>query len=171
MKANELTQLVQQQVLIRIGEENIQRIKKCLSLLSEEQVWFRFNENTNSVGNLILHLEGNATQWILSTLDNYPDHRKRSDEFLPESKVSKAELISRLDNLILKIEKTVAKLSEADLVNIHQVQCYQESGISILIHVIEHFSYHTGQIALITKLILNVDTGFYAGQNLTQTKN
>jgi uncharacterized damage-inducible protein DinB len=46
------------------------------------------------------------------------------------------------------------------------VQGFVESGLSILVHVVEHFSYHTGQLAYIVKSRKNVDLGFYRGKNL-----
>ena len=46
------------------------------------------------------------------------------------------------------------------------VQGFNESVISILIHVTEHFSYHTGQIAFYTKLLLDCDLGFYSDYDL-----
>jgi len=46
------------------------------------------------------------------------------------------------------------------------VQIYEESGLSILVHVVEHFSYHTGQITYYVKTRKGVDTGYYAGQDL-----
>ena len=55
----------------------------------------------------------------------------------------------------------IDQLSETDLIETYKVQVYNEKGISILIHVIEHFSYHTGQIALLTKLIADKALNFY----------
>jgi len=55
----------------------------------------------------------------------------------------------------------IESLSETDLNESYKVQVYNENGINILIHVIEHFSYHTGQIALLTKLISDKALNFY----------
>jgi hypothetical protein len=41
------------------------KIERCLDHLSVEEVWARPNEASNSIGNLLLHLCGNVTQWIL----------------------------------------------------------------------------------------------------------
>jgi uncharacterized damage-inducible protein DinB len=46
------------------------------------------------------------------------------------------------------------------------VQVYEESGMTILVHVTEHFSYHTGQIAYLTKWLRNQQTNFYGEVNL-----
>lgn len=52
----------------RLFGESFPRLKKCLEQLSEEEIWHRPNPHSNSVGNLVLHLCGNARQWIASGL-------------------------------------------------------------------------------------------------------
>jgi len=61
----------------RLFEEGVGRIKKCLEVLNEEQIWYRPNANSNSVGNLVLHLCGNVRQWILTGLGKKEDIRQR----------------------------------------------------------------------------------------------
>ena len=46
------------------------------------------------------------------------------------------------------------------------VQGFNFSGVGNIIHVTEHLSYHTGQIALWTKILKNKDLAFYGGVNL-----
>lgn len=154
----------------RVFEENFQRIFSCLDKLTEDQVWQNFNDHTNSVGNLILHLAGNAQQWVVSTFGNMQDNRNRSAEFEIAGEFTKNELKGILEELKLRIELTIATLEEDQLTKTYNVQCYKESGFSILVHVLEHFSYHTGQIALLTKLIVNQDLGFYANDKLSKTQ-
>jgi uncharacterized damage-inducible protein DinB len=161
-----MRELILSQAKIRIGQESIPRILKCLSMLTRDQIWYKPNENTNSIGNLILHLEGNATQWILSTFSNYPDHRNRDLEFESDIALDKEILIDKLNMLISSLNKCFDSLSDEQLLDIHKVQCYEETGVGIIIHVIEHFSYHTGQITLLTKLITNRATNYYEGDDL-----
>jgi len=59
------------------------KIQRCLEQLTDEQIWWRPNSQTNSIGNLVLHLSGNARQWIVCGLGDQPDHRNRSLEFEP----------------------------------------------------------------------------------------
>lgn len=145
----------------RVIEESVPRIKKCLDMVEESQVWFRQNDQVNSIGNLILHLTGNARQWILSGLMGQDDHRKRSREFIPDQDLSKKQLTEMLDELVINLEKALQTCNIDRLLEIRRVQVYEESGVSILVHVIEHFSYHTGQITLLTKQMTNRQTGFY----------
>ena len=72
----------------RVIHESIQRIKTCLNMVDESKLWFRQNDEVNSIGNLILHLDGNARQWVFSGIGNVPDKRDRSSEFIPDQNIT-----------------------------------------------------------------------------------
>ena len=55
--------------------------------------------------------------------------------------------------------------------NLGSVQGFQLSGIGIVVHVVEHYSYHTGQISFWTKQLKNKDLRFYAGLDLNVQNN
>ena len=61
--------------------ENVDRIEACLTELPPLSLWARESENENAVGNLLLHLDGNVRQWILSGVGAGPDARDRPSEF------------------------------------------------------------------------------------------
>lgn len=153
----------------RIISESVPRIKKCLAQLSEDEIWHRPNENVVSVGNLVLHLGGNLRQWVLSSLGGQPDHRQRDREFDETEPVPTAELVRSMDSLMREVEEVLDQLTPQDLVTVRPVQGYQETGLAILMHVTEHFSYHTGQITYYVKTRKNVDLQYYGGQDLNRT--
>ena len=155
---------------IRRMDESKERIDKCVQMLSKEQLWGRFNNNTPRVGDLVLHLSGNIQQWILSTFSDLPDNRERDEEFSSSGILDKEELIGSFDSIIENAIESVKVLQEEQLIKDYEVQGFQETGTDILVHVVEHLSYHTGQIALHTKTLLNKDLGFYAGQDLNSKK-
>ena len=154
-----------EQSIIRM-EENNERIQKCLAMLSEEEVWQKPNPSSNSVGNLILHLCGNITQWIIASLGKIEDKRQRDLEFSTTGGFSKAELLDKILNTVAEANQTIRNLSEAELLEKKEVQGFDYSGIGIIIHVVEHYSYHAAQIAFWTKLLKDKDLGFYEGQDL-----
>src|SRR5262245_66461541 len=57
------------------------RIERCVERLSDQDVWWRANSESNSVGNLLLHLSGNVRQWIVSGVGLAADNRQRQQEF------------------------------------------------------------------------------------------
>ena len=163
--------LLIEQAKTRIIVENIARIDKCLNMLTLDQVWHRIHSQTNPIGNLILHLEGNARQWILSSFSNAPDHRIRQQEFDQTEKTAIEDLKQRLQKLASDLNECFDSITEQALLDNYEVQCFREAGIGIIVHVIEHFSYHTGQIAYLTKWMTEKDTDFYGDEPLDQTKS
>lgn len=147
-------------------DENMDKVQKCLGQLTEEQLWQRPNESSNSMGNLVLHLIGNITQYAISSLGGAEDKRKRDLEFTDTPGYSKDELLARLAKTVAEAKSCFASASGEELIKMRKVQSYNLSGLGVLLHVVEHFSYHTGQIAFYTKLLNNKDLGFYKGINL-----
>lgn len=163
-----MDELIRKEALRRLREGQ-ERIRFCIQLLGDDQLWYRPNAHVVSVGNLVLHLCGNVGQWVNSTLGNRPDERRRDDEFNAVGPMDKRELRERLDSTLAYAYDVLAGLGTADLERTWNVQGYSETGLAIVLHVVEHFSYHTGQITLHTKLLLDIDTGYYAGQDLNRT--
>jgi uncharacterized damage-inducible protein DinB len=153
------------QAILRLNE-NLPRIKKCLDLLLEDQLWIKENPKSNSVANIILHLCGNVRQYIMSSIDGQNDVRKRDKEFNTSGGRSGQELYKMLDQTMQEAIVVIGNCKEEDMLSQKKVQVYELSNVGIILHVTEHFSYHTGQIATMTKAILNKDLGFYKGVEL-----
>jgi len=150
----------------RLLDESLPRIRKCVAELSDEDLWFRPNDQSNSVGNLILHLCGNVGQYLLSGLGGAPDVRERPKEFSERGPVPRAELLARLERTMAEAAKALDRLEPSTILEKRVVQGFDYDGVGILIHVVEHFSYHTGQIAYVVKARKAIDLGFYRGVNL-----
>lgn len=150
----------------RVFEESYPRMYKCLSLLNDQQIWESPQGNIPAIGNLILHLCGNARQWILSGIGGEPDNRNRDDEFVLHNNIRKSDFIFLLENLKVNLQSCLREMPEAKLEERLIIQGFEVTGFSVLVHVLEHFSYHTGQITTLTKLYSDRDTGYYSGLNL-----
>lgn len=157
----EITQALLDEVKHRMYDECFTRIRLCVDKLSDAQVWWRPNESSNSIGNLILHLNGNVRQWILTGLGGQKDDRRRQTEFDERTQIPKERLLEVLDQTMQDLIPVMDSVTAEDLLKTRPVQTFEETGITILIHVAEHFSYHTGQIAWITKMLTSEDLGFY----------
>lgn len=142
-------------------DESLRMIKKCLDQLSEEMIWKKPNSVSNTIGNLILHLCGNITQYGITSLQNLEDQRNRDKEFETTSGYSKDELFEKLKSTVTKAKQSFGNTDTQELLKKRRVQGFEFSGIGNIVHVVEHFSYHTGQVALWTKLLKNKDLGFY----------
>jgi len=147
-------------------DESTRMLKKCWEQLKEHDLWKKPSESTNSIGNLILHLCGNITQYIISSLGKQADSRERDKEFSTKGGYNKAELLQKMVTTVETAKKVIEQASEEDLLQKRNVQGFHFSGIGIILQVVEHYSYHTGQIALLTKSYYNKDLGFYDGFDL-----
>lgn len=138
------------------------RIETCLAKLTPEQIWLRHTDNENAVGNLVLHLTGNVRQWILSGVGGQPDARVRDTEFAARGGVEPAELRTRLRATVDEAAALIRALPAARLADRLTVQGYDITVLEAILHVVEHFSGHTGQIVFATKFLTGEDLGFYA---------
>jgi uncharacterized damage-inducible protein DinB len=136
------------------------RIEACVRELSPEQIWWRANPASNSVGNLVLHLEGNVRQWIISGLGGAPDQRRRDTEFSERGPVPRRALLSRLRKAVREACRVMRRLDEEDLARTYSIQGFRVIGLQAVFHVAEHFSHHAGQIILLTRLLGGKDLRF-----------
>jgi uncharacterized damage-inducible protein DinB len=137
------------------------KIERCLVQLTEDQVWWRGNDQSNSIGNLILHLCGNVRQWIICGLGGEADHRQRDEEFAQREVISRADLLERLRETLMSVDAVLAGFDTSTLLETRRIQGNEVTGLEAIFHVTEHFSMHTGQIILLTKLLTAVDLEFY----------
>ncbi len=165
----ELLSEFKEQIMYRLDESTRMNLQS-LALVSENEIWKRVNDSSNSIGNLILHLCGNISQYAIASLGNTDDHRNRDLEFSIQDGYSKAELIKKLINTVEEAKIIINQTTSKAYLKKREVQGFNFSGIGIAIHVAEHYSYHTGQIAFWVKQLKNKDLGFYDGLDLN-TKN
>lgn len=133
---------------------------RCLKLLSEEEIWWRPNRASNSVGNLVLHLQGNVRQWIISGLGRQPDQRNRDREFAETGPLPRRALLGGLRKTVKEADEVLATLNPSDLLRMFSIQGYNVTGLEVLGHVAEHFAFHAGQIIFVTKLKCGKDLKF-----------
>jgi hypothetical protein len=137
------------------------RLRRCVEGLSDEQVWWRPNDASNSIGNLILHLNGNVGQWLVASFKRLDDHRDRPAEFRERQLIAASALLEKLGTTMKEASEVLASLSEADLLTTFEIQGYTFTGLHAVYQVVEHFGLHYGQIVYITKLLRGEDLGFY----------
>jgi hypothetical protein len=129
--------------------------------LSEEQIWWRPNDSSNSIGNLLLHLNGNVRQWLVSSFTRSEDLRDRPAEFRERGMIPASTLLATLGITLEQASEVLASLTEAELLTTFEIQGYTVTGLYAVYQVVEHFALHFGQIVYITKLLRDADLGFY----------
>jgi uncharacterized damage-inducible protein DinB len=142
-------------------KEYLPKIERCLERLSDEQAWWRPNEESNSIGNLLLHLSGNIRQWIVTGVGGAPDVRRRQEEFDERRHVPVQELRERLRQVLGEVDQVLRNLEPDALLEKRQIQGMDVTVLMAIYHAVEHFAMHTGQILYITKELTGSDLGFY----------
>lgn len=138
--------------------EYLGKIERAVAPLTEEQLWWRGGDPEgpgNSIANLLAHLHGNLSQWVLTGLGGQPFERHRDAEFAARpgpGAATKEELVATLAATVERCRATIRGLSADDLARVRKIQKYELDGYRALFHTVEHMSYHTGQIVLLAKL-------------------
>lgn len=140
---------------------NFRQIERCVRMLTDAQIWRRPNEHSNSVGNLVLHLTGNVRQWICAHVGGDNLARNRQAEFAEQGPLPRHEIVGKLKGTIERACDVIRGLDAENLRVRHMIQGYDVSTQTAIFHVVEHFSWHSGQIVFATKEITDLDVSLY----------
>jgi len=142
---------------LNIGRRFGSPSKRC----PKDALWWRANDQSNSVGNLLLHLNGNVRQWILGGVGRQSNDRNRAAEFAARTGPAAATLLADLDRTLDDVDRVLASLTDANLLESRAIQGRDITVLGAIYHVVEHFSQHLGQITLIAKLRAPGAINFY----------
>jgi uncharacterized damage-inducible protein DinB len=137
------------------------KIRLALESLDETSIWKRETEESNSIGNLLLHLTGNVREWIVGGIGGEATDRNRSAEFAAKSGFMKRELLAGLSSSVMDADKVLATVTESDLAREVTIQGRDTTVLAAVYHVVEHFSMHTGQVIMLAKMYSARPLKFY----------
>lgn len=165
-KENVIYRMEEDSRMIEIAIEKLRAF--CGSEFMDNYLWKRPNGSSNSIGNQLLHVCGNITQYAIASLGDKPDERNRDAEFDAKEGFSTEELLANLFTTVKTAINTISISTEEQLLRKRNVQGFTFSGMGCALHAMEHYSYHTGQIAFWVKQLANTPLGFYDGLNLNE---
>src|SRR6266481_6556559 len=137
-----------------LSQDFLPKIERCLEILNDEQIWWRANPQSNSIGNLILHLSGNVRQWIVSGLGGAADSRDRPAEFSEPGPIPKEELLRKLEAVVDEARAVLARQTARQLLEARRIQGFDVSGLAAIFDSVPHFRGHTQEIVGLTRLRL-----------------
>jgi len=144
-----------------LATEYLPKIERCIQSLHDEDIWWRPNEASNSIGNLILHLCGNVSQWIIEGVGGRPFERRRQQEFDERHPVPGQELLRRIRTVVGEAVDVIGAVPVDGLTAPRRIQGYDVTVLDAIYHVVEHFSMHTGQIIWIAKARTGADLSLW----------
>jgi uncharacterized damage-inducible protein DinB len=130
----------------------LSKIERCLDVLGEDDIWWRVNDASNSIGNLMLHLDGSTRMWILRVAGGRQVVRDRDAEFSARGPLAKSALLARLRSTLAEVDEVLATLNEETLLERRPSTQGEVTVLWAVLHGVEHFAMHTGQIITLTKL-------------------
>lgn len=128
------------------------KIERCLEVLSDEDVWWRASDGSNSIGNLLLHLEGSTRTWIISVAGGSHSPRDRQQEFDEREQIPRATLIARLRQTLAEADEVLASMETEVLLERRQSPWEEVTVLWAVYHAVEHFAMHAGQIIMLAKM-------------------
>jgi hypothetical protein len=136
-------------------KEGFDRIFKAVNQLDSDQIWSRPSSESNSVGIILQHLNGNLNQWICAGVGGTEFHRNRPEEFLDHQKLSKEEILKKVLDLGGAVENVLGSVSPESLHSPRRIQGLDATIMSAILKALTHFEFHEGQILYIAKLLLD----------------
>ena len=137
------------------------KLRHCVNVLPPESTWKRPDANSNSIGNLLVHLTGNVSEWILNGIGGQSIKRYRAGEFSQRDGDDGATLLANLEAVLAQADKVLAGVTEQRLQQPIRIQGRETTVLGAIYHVVEHFAMHTGQIVFLTKIYAPGTIHFY----------
>lgn len=136
---------------------DLARIERALAFVDDTELWWRANEASNSLGNLLLHLAGSHRFWIVSVVGREPSHRQRQQEFETRGGQTKTALLELLRLTVADANDVLAGLEPDALLDAREAFGKPWTVLGAIHHTVAHFSLHTGQILLLVKQLKGID--------------
>jgi uncharacterized damage-inducible protein DinB len=129
------------------------QIRAAVEALDDDQLWWRPNETSNSIGNLVLHLSGSLNHYLNRGYGGLDYARDRDAEFAERRHISRSELMATFEAMVANAEKTFAQLTPERLNDPAAESKLYASTAEELVSIASHIANHTGQIVWIAKAL------------------
>ena len=129
---------------------------KTLNQLEEKDLHWRFNNESNSIASIIIHISENMlSRWTdFFTSDGEKKSRNRDQEFEPQN-LSKQELLVKWEKGWDCLFTALHSINKNNFNQPIYIRNKQHKLIESITRQIAHYPYHIGQIAYVGKMILN----------------
>ena len=127
---------------------------KTFAQLSDENLFWQYNEDSNSIAVIVKHLWGNMlSRWTdFLNSDGEKDWRNRDSEF--ESDIqSRAEMLEKWEEGWNCLFNAIRPLKEEDLSRIIYIRNQGHTVMEAINRQLAHYPYHIGQIVFLGKML------------------
>ena len=152
---DELARVVIEEVRGRLTMGFPRQVRACLEALSDEQIWWRPNLSSNSVGNLVLHLCGSTRHFLGRAVGGTGYERDRPAEFAEKGPIPRERLRQILDETVAETEGILASLAPTRLLEATDRAGEPFTVLTLLLRTSHHWAAHVGQMVYATKALEN----------------
>jgi len=150
---DDLSRAVIDEVKDRLVRGFPQQVRACLDALSDEQIWWRPNPGSNSVGNLVLHLCGSTRHFLGRAVGGTDYRRDRPAEFAEQGPVPRERLRALFDETVAETESVLAALTPARLMEVTDGAGEPFTVLNLLLRTSHHWAVHVGQMVYTAKAL------------------
>jgi uncharacterized damage-inducible protein DinB len=136
-----------------LGKTFPDQVRASLDALTDEQIWWRANEQSNAVGNLVLHLVGSTRHFLGRGVGGSDYERDRPGEFAERRALPREELKRRLDEAVAEAGRVLDALAPERLLETTERAGGSFTLLALVLRVSHHWALHAGQIVYATKAI------------------
>jgi uncharacterized damage-inducible protein DinB len=148
---DDVSRAVIQEIRDRLTRGFPQQVRACLDSLSDEQVWWRPNPASNSVGNLVLHLCGSTRHFLGRAVGGTDYRRDRPAEFAEKGPIPRERLRATLEETVA--ERVLASLGPARLQEVTDRAGEPFTVLNLLLRTSHHWAVHVGQMVYAAKAL------------------
>jgi uncharacterized damage-inducible protein DinB len=136
----------------RMIEDYPTQIGECLAVITEEDVWWRPDESSNALGNIMLHLIGSNRLYIGYGIGGRSVERDRAAEFTARGNRDRAAILREWENTVAMMRDVFDGLDATRMMERTDRTGKSTTMASILLHASHHTAAHMGQVVWITKM-------------------
>ena len=129
------------------------QVRACIEQLDDEQLWWRPNETSNSVANLVLHLSGSLDHYLNRGFGGFSYERDRPAEFAERGRLPKEQVLARFDGMVARATETFDTITVERLGEPAPESRSYTLLVEELMSIATHVAAHSGQILWITKML------------------
>jgi uncharacterized damage-inducible protein DinB len=138
---------------VRLTQDYPAQINACLDVLTDDQLWWRPNEQANAVANLVVHLSWSNRFYLEQAIAGRDIGRHRDAEFATREGFAKPKLLETWQHSLRAVEDVLNRLQPADMMTATDRTGKVTTYGQVLLHVTHHNAAHMGQIVWITKML------------------
>ena len=136
----------------RMVDDYPAQIGQCLDVITDDDMWWRPDEKSNALGNIMLHVIGSNRLYVGYGVGARSLERDRAAEFTARGNPGRSAVVAAWHETVEMMRQVFDGLEPAQLMGQTDRTGKTTTIASILLHASHHTAAHMGQVVWITKM-------------------